>query len=219
MSTPSAAYEHPRLDQTLTPGVYRIVNDGSSNIVVDLSAYDKISILAYETNDGENQKWEFSRLGSGYSIRSLYTGGYITLETGVVEGATLIATGFPMSWAVEADDFEAGVWRIRWPNSSFVFDYVGNRVTLCNRYPFCPSRLWRLVPAEVNAPSVVEGDTLEFVTAAPRNIKSEPSLKTTADTVIDVEGLKLGGNGEMSITTTTTTVTTSVTTVRRLGLQ
>jgi hypothetical protein len=50
-------------------------------------------------------------LGSGYSIRSPYTGGYITLETGVIEGATLIATAFPMSWVVEADDFEAGVWR------------------------------------------------------------------------------------------------------------
>jgi len=41
----------------------------------------------------------------------VYTGGYIALETGVIEGATLITTAFPMSWAVEADDFEAGMWR------------------------------------------------------------------------------------------------------------
>lgn len=34
-----------RLDQTLTPGVYRIINDEISNIVVDLSGYDKSSIL------------------------------------------------------------------------------------------------------------------------------------------------------------------------------
>lgn len=79
--------------------------------------------------------------------------------------------------------------------------------------------MWRLVPAEVNTPIIGEGDPLEFVTAAPRSLKSEPFLQTAADTVIDVEGLKLGGNGEMSITTTTTTVTTSVTTVKRLGLQ
>lgn len=44
-----------------------------------------------------------------------------------------------------------------------------------------------------------------------------PRLSTTADTVIDVEGLRMGGNGEMSITTTTTTVTTSVTVVKRIG--
>jgi hypothetical protein len=34
-----------RLDQSLTPGVYRIINDEISNIVVDLSGYDKSSIL------------------------------------------------------------------------------------------------------------------------------------------------------------------------------
>jgi len=65
-----------RLDRTLTPGVYRIVNDESSNIVIDLSGYDKSSILgkfrsytrkhyrepdltvwsAYEAHGGENQK-------------------------------------------------------------------------------------------------------------------------------------------------------------------
>lgn len=33
------------LDQTLIPGVYRIINDNISNIVVDLSGYDKRSIL------------------------------------------------------------------------------------------------------------------------------------------------------------------------------
>jgi hypothetical protein len=71
----------------------------------------------------------------------------------------------------------------------------------------------------IKNPKVIEGEAqLEFVTASPKKLGSEPSLSTTADTVIDVEGLKLGGNGEMSITTTTTTVTTSVTTVKRLGL-
>ena len=93
------------------------------------------------------------------------------------------------------------------------------QVKLCNRYPFSPLRLWRLVPVEVKTQIIGEGDPLEFVTSAPRNLKPEPSLKTAADTVIDVEGLKLGGNGEMSITTTTTTVTTSITTVKRLGVQ
>jgi len=209
-----------KLDQTLTPGLYRIVNDESPKVAIDLSGHDRISVLAYEAHEGENQQWEFSRLGPGYSIRSLYTGGYITLESGVIEGASLIATAFPTSWALEADDFEAGVWRIRWPNSSFVFDFSGDRVHLCNRYPFKPSRLWRLIPVEVDKnPKPIEAHQLEFVTASPKKLKSEPSLSTTADTVIDVEGLKLGGNGEMSITTTTTTVTTSVTRVKRLGLQ
>jgi hypothetical protein len=79
MAADAGAIEHPSplgLDQTLTPGVYRIINDESSNIVVDLSGYDKTSILgkfrsrihkqqgetvltvrtAYEAHEGGNQK-------------------------------------------------------------------------------------------------------------------------------------------------------------------
>jgi len=113
-----------------------------------------------------------------------------------------------------------GIFHIRLPilNSPPPF-FLRVQVNLCNRYPFSPSRLWRLIPVEVDTTKPIEDDMLEFVTAAPRKLESEPSLKTTADTVIDVEGLKLGGNGEMSITTTTTTVTTSVTNVKRMGIQ
>ena len=45
LTADSGTIESPRLDQTLAPGVYRIINDGSSNIVVDLSGFDKSSIL------------------------------------------------------------------------------------------------------------------------------------------------------------------------------
>lgn len=38
-----------------------------------------------------------------------------------------------------------------------------------------------------------------------------------ADTIIDAEGLKLGGNGELIITTTTTTTTATVTKVKKLN--
>jgi len=45
-----------------------------------------------------------------------------------------------------------------------------------------------------------------------------PASTTTADTIIDAEGLKLSGNGELAITTTTTTVTTTVTKVKRVAV-
>lgn len=64
----------------------------------------------------------------------------------------------------------------------------------------------------------VDNNILEFTTHSPRTLEAKPAVLSTADTIVDVEGLKLGGNGEMSITTTTTTVTTSVTTVKRLGV-
>jgi hypothetical protein len=44
------------------------------------------------------------------------------------------------------------------------------------------------------------------------------STQTLANTIIDAEGLRVGGNGEIAITTTTTTVTTTVTRVKRLNV-
>ena len=62
MSTPRAPYDYSpslvaafsettepqlpiKLDQTLTPGVYRIVNNESPKVAVDLSGYDRSSVL------------------------------------------------------------------------------------------------------------------------------------------------------------------------------
>lgn len=56
-------------------------------------------------------QWELERLGPGYTIRSLYNGAYITLESGIASGATIIGTPYPVSWAVEPDDWEAGIYR------------------------------------------------------------------------------------------------------------
>ncbi|KAJ3506077.1 hypothetical protein NLJ89_g7073 [Agrocybe chaxingu] len=226
------------LDKTLKPGVYRIVNDSNPDFVVDLSGQDLKTVITFGSHGGKNQQvlsnylsrviipwltelqWEFSRLGPGYSIRCLYNGAYITLGSGISEGGNLIATPYPVSWAIEADDFEAGVYRIRWPESPFVFDYPGGTgytIQLSDRYPFKPTRLWRLVPVKIDVPKMA-AESFEFTTSAPRRMDPAPALITNADTVIDAEGLKLGGNGELSITTTTTTVTTSVTTVKRLGV-
>ncbi|CAA7264521.1 unnamed protein product [Cyclocybe aegerita] len=213
-------FESDVIDKTLKPGVYRIVNDSNPDFVVDLSGQDLKTIIAFGSHGGKNQQWEFSRLGPGYSISCLYNGMYMTLGSGISEGGNMIAIPYPVSWAVEADDFEAGVYRIRWPESPFVFDYpggTGHTIQLSNRYPFKPTRLWRLVPVKIDIPQMT-AESLEFTTSSPRRMDAAPALITNADTVIDAEGLKFGGNGELSITTTTTTVTTTVTTVKRLGV-
>ena len=85
--------------------------------------------------------------------------------------------------------------------------------------------MWRLIPVnhpqhKERKPSLPsEAEQFEIITHSPRMaIPVGPGLTTNSGTIIDAEGLKLGGNGEMSITTTTTTVTTSVTTLKRLGV-
>ena len=40
-------------------------------------------------------------MGEGYSIRSLYSSVYLTVEEGAVDGCALVATPFPVSWKVE----------------------------------------------------------------------------------------------------------------------
>ncbi|KAH9475083.1 hypothetical protein JR316_0012189 [Psilocybe cubensis] len=202
--------DHPvskAADGQLKPGIYRIEHAQSHDKVIDLSGYDGVTILGWEKHGGENQKWEFERLGPGYSIKSVFNGTCITLKIGTVDGVSLTASKFPVSWELEAD------------GSDFVFDLGSNtnEVTLRASSPSAPTRLWRLVEEiklEWPEPEI-SNKILEFTTRAPTTAK--PSVFSTADTVVDVEGLKFGGNGEMTITTTTTTVTTSVTKVKRLG--
>ncbi|KAF5319283.1 hypothetical protein D9619_008362 [Psilocybe cf. subviscida] len=214
----------------LHPGVYRIINNVEPNQAFDLSGYD---MKAYPAHEGANQKWDIERLGPGYTIRSIYNGSYVTLDSGIASGATLIGTPYPVSWAVEPDDWEAGIYRIRWPMSSYIVDMpaIGTHgVQLSHRYPFKDRALWRLDPVdhpkqindhqEERPSQLNDADQFELITHSPRTAApATPGLATNSDTIIDVEGLKLGGNGEMSITTTTTTVTTSVTTVKRLGVR
>jgi len=220
MSTTFSELPRKAEQSRLELGTYYIANNQNPDMVLDLAGYDLTTILAYGTHGGDNQKWEFAKLGAGYSIQSKHNGSFITLKSDLAENGGLVATPYPVSWDLEADPYEAGLWRIRWPRSSYVFnqpDEKGHIIQLNNTHPFKPTCLWRLIPVEPQQ-NETGFDALEFTTSAPKKLKVEPPALTTADTVIDVEGLKLGGNGEMSITTTTTTVTTSVTKVKRLGV-
>lgn len=88
-----------------------------------------------------------------------------------------------------------------------------SQVQLRNSYPFKPTRLWKLVPAEPLEDHRLPSNS---TVAKTKIVSSAPSVVSNADTIIDFEGLGLGGNGEMAITTTTTTVTTSVTKIQRV---
>jgi hypothetical protein len=41
----------------------------------------------------------------------VHSGYYITVEAGIHNGVPLVANPFPVSWALESDDFEEGIWR------------------------------------------------------------------------------------------------------------
>jgi len=190
----------------LKPGIYKILNYEVVNKALDLSAADNKTVIAFPEHGWANQQWEFARLGAGYSIRSVHNGQYLTIETSMQD---VVANIFPVSWAFESDTFETDVWRICWPNSPFLFKVAtdgSNKLQLWNRYPFEQSKLWRLLP-------VYSGSSAEH----PVVPEVDGPVTCTADSTIDAEGLKLGGNGELVITTTTTTTTVTVTKVKKLN--
>jgi len=85
---------------------------------MDLAARDNKTIIACDTHQGDNQKWEFSPFGAGHSIKSVRSGTYLTCGT-VQMNAEVIATPYPVSWSVEKvqRDKEEPTVRILWPNS------------------------------------------------------------------------------------------------------
>ena len=96
--------------------------------------------------------------------------------------------------------------------------------------PIHPCQLWRLVGIQqyskvtpphspaLSSVDLASASGWETVKETPTTPDAPPNGHTIADTVIDAEGLRVGRNGEIAITTTTTTTTTTVTRVKRLNV-
>ncbi|GLB42712.1 putative ricin-type beta-trefoil [Lyophyllum shimeji] len=206
-------------DHKLQPGIYQIFNF-VSDTAIDLSGGDRKSIIGFPAHDGANQKWELSLLGKGYSIRSLYTGGYLTIEDGICNGTPIVASPYPVSWALEVDDLELGTWRIVWPGTRFLFDLAGKGdskpctpIQLWERHPFEHCRRWRFVLQQV--PTLGPAIDPRSPENVPHGHRSPVSSQT--ETGVKFEESKLQGNGQTIITTTTTTTTTTVTKVEKIN--
>lgn len=52
---------------------------------------------------GNILKWELTPLGLGFSIRSLSSGQYLTIEAGIYNGIPIVASPYPVSWTVQID--------------------------------------------------------------------------------------------------------------------
>src|ERR1700731_343498 len=53
-------------------------------------------------------KWQFERLGEGYSIRCVKWGLYLTVMGGLRSEVPLAASTFPVSWIVQPDEDHPG---------------------------------------------------------------------------------------------------------------
>jgi len=211
---------------SIIPGVYYIVNDQNHDLVLDVAGYDTRTVLAYGKLGGDNQKWEFIKFGAGYAIKSLINqqpGLYLSVEFGALENNGTIVSPFPVSWEMEMDPSDSGLYRIRWPNCPLMLDFPdinGHTVHLRQTYSSQSTPLWRLVPVEPpeHYRSSTTTNPSRYVVSIEQSTNStpEPHAVSSGDTVIDLDRLTIAGSGEMAITTTTTTVTTSVTKIRRV---
>jgi hypothetical protein len=53
----------------------------------------------------------FNPWGRGFTIRCAWGGGYVGLEDGLVDGAELVVSEYPMAWRLEAIDGAEGIFR------------------------------------------------------------------------------------------------------------
>ncbi|KAK7056423.1 hypothetical protein VNI00_002978 [Paramarasmius palmivorus] len=203
------------------PAIYKIINVNSKT-AIDLSGTDGKSVTGHTICNVRNPSLFLSITISGSG--SLHIG----------------SSAYPTSWEMEVFDIKENTYRIRWPNTSYVFDLrnwgdskPGTLIIIKldlkgELLPIHECQLWRFI--EVESTDIAEdtetqseySDAGDWQTVHEGPAETPPasnsSTQTLADTVIDAEGLRVGGNGEIAITTTTTTVTTTVTRVKRLNV-
>ncbi|KAF9269186.1 hypothetical protein L218DRAFT_994099 [Marasmius fiardii PR-910] len=220
----------------LTPGTYKIINvEGGT--AIDLSKDDGKSVLANTEKYEEfsNQQWIFERLGAGYSIRCVRNGAYLSVNLRNGVGESIEASFYPVSWELQVFDLQNNIYWIGWPEREAVFDlhfgkpWPGNKVNIIDkRDPINKCQLWRLVECAQRSTkatppqSSAERDSVN-VASDDWDAYTETTMVSTPtpgqainDIVNGAKGLRIGGNGELAITTTTTT--TTVTRVKRLNV-
>ncbi|EIW77949.1 carbohydrate-binding module family 13 protein [Coniophora puteana RWD-64-598 SS2] len=194
-------------------GIYQLVQFGGET-AMDLSAGDNRTLIAYGKHESDNQKWEFSPLGAGYSIKGMHSGTYLTCET-VQMNATIIATPYPVSWSVEnISGKQEPTVRIVWPNSPLAMTLIssssGTRVKLASVGQ--TGQEWAAHRVGELSTNPQPGPGAPVVTQSTYTISSsEPAIRVNGGgnhpTIVINSRDAIPESGELVFTSTTTTVT------------
>ncbi|GJE99691.1 RICIN domain-containing protein [Phanerochaete sordida] len=193
-----------------SPGVYSLVN-AKSGTAADLSGGDGRSIIGYPLHSGKNQQWNFESFGDGYTIRSVFSGLYLTMEDTIGDGAVLVASSFPVSWKIEdVSNEDVTSIRILWPTGKYAFALAdggsitpGTKIHLSTANADEPSQRWNLIERDVSPVDLAHRRSphLEGATASP-----------PLETVFVTEDK----DHVVTTRTTTTSTVTTVTTVTKM---
>ncbi|KAJ3547396.1 hypothetical protein NM688_g5408 [Phlebia brevispora] len=202
-----ASREDEQTQRVWKAGVYSLINAGSGT-VLDLSGGDGTSIIGFPPHHGPNQQWLFTPLGEGYTIRSVSSGLYLTVENSILDNAGIVASPFPVTWKIKAA-YEGGelYLRIFWPSESFSFDLEngtpGTKVQLASYKPDEARQLWRVLEHDVT--SEVEGPQ-----SSSKSSENELSVSAAP-----TETIVISDDKDYITTTRTMTTVTTVTTVTK----
>lgn len=116
----------PHHPTSIEPGVYEVKND-VLGVCVDFNEVDRKSVVGYQYNGRANQQvsrtqtvaqipikqsqWEFAPLGKGWTIKSVSSSLYLTIEKGIGSGVPIVASEFPVAWNVQIEYDDPGLVR------------------------------------------------------------------------------------------------------------
>ncbi|KAJ4465081.1 hypothetical protein J3R30DRAFT_3219453, partial [Lentinula aciculospora] len=118
------------------------------------------TVSGWTKHNNSNQQFILTPLGhgGGYLVQNAWNGNYATVEDGISTGVAVVGSGFPATWVLEeirhinaGSPSTSNCFRIRWPNSKFVFDLEGygcdkdgTRIQLAyEQDPVHPCQVWR----------------------------------------------------------------------------
>ncbi|KAF7794191.1 hypothetical protein EIP86_005323 [Pleurotus ostreatoroseus] len=200
-----AKRDDEQTERVWKPGVYTLINAGTGT-VLDLSDKDKRSVIGFSPHYGPNQQWVFTALGDGYTVRSVTSGLYLTIEeTALGNEPAIVASPFPVAWKIKAAAEGGELFlRIFWPSETYSFDLADGKpetkVRLAAYKPQEACQLWRVLEHEGD-------DVLESSKEASANELSVASPPA--------ETLVISEDRDCITTTRTTTTVTTVTTVTK----
>ncbi|CAE6420180.1 unnamed protein product [Rhizoctonia solani] len=90
--------EHLPVDETLSPGVYRIVS-GLTGTALQVSEHDHTKVVSWQSLEKkESQQWYLERSGSGYKFRNQEHKGLYLSVASTDTHALVTASKFPSTW-------------------------------------------------------------------------------------------------------------------------
>ncbi|KAF7986775.1 hypothetical protein HWV62_20376 [Athelia sp. TMB] len=130
-----------------TNGTYKITSAFAPSVVIDLSAGDNKSIIAYPYHSGANQQWIFNNTQGAWTIKNVELGLYIApgnlSNPSATPGnyTTLSASSTPFIWDIWHDEVNPAAYRLFIPRTALNWDLTdfgnstpGNPIQVFQKY-------------------------------------------------------------------------------------